>query len=113
MKDMPSGAVAATVADFKACIIAARKWMNVEDVDITILGSWATDTDARAFASAPKIVSANAAIAKIELDPEAYVVARVASGLIPIRSASKLHRMLPPWLSPRVARLRLRMPRSC
>ena len=102
-KAFPGGAIATTVEEFKECIIAAWKWTNVEDTDITILGPWETAMETRACFALPSamIASAPAAVATIELaGPTAYVVARVASGVTPLRGASGLLRVLPPRVRP-------------
>ena len=108
------GSVAMKVEQFKACIIAARRWTNVDGIDFTIQGPWATDSEARSSFAPPsaKLVSATDDVATIELAGAAYVVARVASGVTPLRGASGLHRVLPPRVHPCVARLRRRVQRS-
>ena len=90
-KAMPDSGVAEKVVDFKACIIKARMWTNVLNTDLTILGPWATEREARAsFAlAAATVAPASGTVESIELaGSTAYVVARVATGVIPQRGAS-------------------------
>ena len=77
-----TGVEAASVNDFKDCIIADRRWTRVVRGDITIMGPYESTAVARtSFATAP-VVGNKLPIASIQRGgAEAYVVARVASGV--------------------------------
>ena len=81
-RDPATGVEAASVNDFKARIIAARRWTRVVRGDFTLVGPYESKTAALGTFATAAIVDCDLSIAAIQRpSTEVYVVARVAAGV--------------------------------